>query len=63
MMTRPDIAFTVLAVVRFCELTELVHETFVFEVMQCLVHAREWRISYDWQGSGFNMEAYTASGF
>ena len=58
-MTRPDIACAVRAVARFCENPGPAHKKAVMEILQNLLHMKEWGITYGGQGCGPYMEAYT----
>ena len=62
-MTRPDIACAVRAVVRFCENPGPAHKKAVMKILQYFLHTKERGITYDGQGRGLCMEAYTDSDF
>ena len=61
-MTRPDIAYAVRAVARFCENPVPAHKKAVMKILQYLL-TKEWGITYGGQGCGLCMEAYTDSDF
>ena len=58
-MTQPDIACAVHAVARFCENPGPAHKKAVMKILQYLLHTNEGGITYDGQGCGLCMEAYT----
>ena len=58
-MTRSDTTCTVRAVARFCENPGPAHKKAVMEILQYLLHTKEWRITYGGQGCGLCMGAYT----
>ena len=62
-MTRPGIASAVRAVARFCANPGLAHKKAVLNVMQYLLHTKEWGITYGRHGYRLNMKAYTDSEF
>ena len=62
-MTRPDIAWAVRAVARFCEIPRPEYEKAVMKILQYLLHTKEWGITYGGQGCGLYMEAYMDSNF
>ena len=61
-MARPDIA-CVRAVARFCENSGPAHKKAVMKILQCLLHTKEWGITYGEQDCGLCIEAYTDSDF
>ena len=62
-MTRPDITCAVCAVTRFCENPGPAHKKALMKILQCLLHTKEWGITYGGQGCRLFMEAYTDSDF
>ena len=62
-MALPDIACAVRAVARFCQIPGPARKKAVMKILQYLLHAKEWGITYGGQGCGLCMEAYTDSDF
>ena len=62
-MARPDIAFAVRAVARFCENPWPAHKKAVMKILQYPLHTKGWGITYGGQGCRLCMEAYTDSNF
>ena len=58
-MTRPEIAYAVHVVARFCNNHGLANRKAVLKVMQLLLHTKKWGITYGGQGCRLNMKAYT----